>query len=62
MKAPQIVEFKWRYVKTEIFRNFAFANPGHAQNQMISRISIFLALKTKEDGQCQKQKIISKKF
>ena len=50
MKAPQIVEFKWRYLKMEIFWNIVFANPGNAQNQMISRISIFLVLKTKEDG------------
>ena len=48
MKAPQIVEFKWRYLKMQIFWNFASTNPGDAQNQIIPRFSIFL--KTKEDG------------
>ena len=44
------------------FPNFAFPNPGKVKNQIIPRISIFLVLKTKKDGQCQRQKILSKTF
>ena len=62
MKAPQIVKFKWRDLKMQTFRNFAFTNPGNVQNQIIPRISIFLVLKTKKDGEGQRQKILSKIF
>ena len=62
MKAPQIMEFKWRYLKMQIFWNFAFKNLGNIQNQIIPRISIFVVLKIKKDGYCQRQKIIGKKF
>ena len=35
MKVPQINEFKWGYVKMQIFRNFAFTNPGNALRKMV---------------------------
>ena len=62
MKAPKIMESKWRYLKMQFFHYFALTNPGNVQNQIITRISIFVALKIKDDGQCQNQKIISKNF
>ena len=36
MKVPQIMEFKWGYVKIKIFRNFAFTNPGNPLKKMVS--------------------------
>ena len=59
---PQIMEFKWRYLKMEIFLNLALTNPGNVQNQIIPRISIPVVLNIKEDGYCQRQKILRKKF
>ena len=50
MKAPKIMEFKWRYLKMKFFQDFALTNPGNVQNQIITRISIFVALKIKDDG------------
>ena len=44
------MEFKWRYLKMQIFQNFTFTNAGNVQNQIIPRTSIFVVLKVKEDG------------
>ena len=44
------MEFKWRYLKMQIFWDFALTNPGNVQNQTIPRISIFVVLKIKDDG------------
>ena len=46
----------------EIFLNLALTNPGNVQNQIIPRISIPVVLNIKEDGYCQRQKILRKKF
>ena len=45
-----MMEFKWRYLKIQFYWNFAFTNPGNVQNQIIPRISIFVAIKIKDDG------------
>ena len=50
MKAPKIMQFKWGYLKMQVFQDFAFTNPGNVLNQIIPRISIFVAIKIKDDG------------